>query len=1025
MALEGLAAFAVAGTVFQFVEFAGKVVKTSYQIVRNANGDAEPDSESRTTAANLAYLASKLERPLRLQDSFGPSTQDEQCLLDICHGCQTVAEELLRRLKGFDSYGKPRPFETFRRAIVITWTHKERAKLTHQLHVYKGALEMRILVGLRENMNLLEIQQSARFDALDNYTKTIITSMLDKQSMLQDDLRIQTAAIAYRLNRIETATTKRLDRNMQSILDALDQMTMNSYSASGVSRPILQPEEQDIQRGVEIAVISNLHYPCLADRHEDIPEAHQKTFRWIFQEDSTGPWASFHDWLQSGSGLYWISGKAGSGKSTLMRYVSDSPVTQEKLALWASDTRLITAAFFFWNSGTVEQRSKSGLLRSLLFEVLSKYPELIPIVLPGLWATQYSKAINPLTKLEYDIRQISKLKQAFRNLIHQNTIPVKICFFIDGLDEYDGNDAEVAEIFSDLATHSHVKVCVSSRPLLVFEDAFAESPGLRLQDLTSEDIKIFVNDVLGENKRYKQLSLEEPVLAPTLVAEIVEKAQGVFLWVALVVNSLLSGLGNFDSITDLQRRLRLLPSDLQALYEHMLTKRIEPFYLPQSSKIFQILHAGLQPVPTLYHIEESELVTERERRPLTILNLALADEDNAHMVTAKAKPLTPSQLTRMCRSMGARLKARCAGLVEIQGFEGLLEVSSERKRSSKKPDYQYVEVDDKIQFLHRTVRDYLEVPGVWKKIIAQTKDETWNPSTCLLRSSVALLSVARAALPENLDTYRSVALQAMVHAHQADPNPSREYFQLLQRLDQVMIRNLNWNVDGNNNHWATHDCFQCEHEDPDESGYALAEDRDSFVSLAVQYGLCNFLADSLRRDKTLLPLKAGRPLLDYSLWPGADLHAEKRFPSNPDVTRILLQYGANPNERFNGRTCWENGLTFLWAISNGRDDLDPEFISRRLNSIGLLVKANASLLVLQTADGDLTPQSIVEGIVYKWCPEEMEDARKIFESRTGGWKYLRQIVGWVWGQSELFAPSNQGNSVPSHETGLGLSRFQR
>lgn len=148
MALEGLAAFAVAGTVFQFVEFAGKVVKTSYQIVRNANGDAEPDGESKTTAANITYLASKLKVPLRLQDSFGPPTQDEQCLLDICHGCQTVAEELITRLKGFDGSGKPRPFEAFRRAIITTWTHKERAKLTHQLHVYKGALEMRILVGL-------------------------------------------------------------------------------------------------------------------------------------------------------------------------------------------------------------------------------------------------------------------------------------------------------------------------------------------------------------------------------------------------------------------------------------------------------------------------------------------------------------------------------------------------------------------------------------------------------------------------------------------------------------------------------------------------------------------------------------------------------------------------------------------------------------------------------------------------------------------------------------------------------------
>lgn len=149
MALEGLAAFAVAGTVLQFVDFAGNVVKKSFEVFRNANGDAKPDGESSAAAADLAYLAGKLGKPLRLEDSFGPPTQDEQCLMDICHGCQTVAHDLLARLRGFDGHGKPRPFEAFRKAVIITWTHKERGKITHQLHIYKRTLEMRILVGLR------------------------------------------------------------------------------------------------------------------------------------------------------------------------------------------------------------------------------------------------------------------------------------------------------------------------------------------------------------------------------------------------------------------------------------------------------------------------------------------------------------------------------------------------------------------------------------------------------------------------------------------------------------------------------------------------------------------------------------------------------------------------------------------------------------------------------------------------------------------------------------------------------------
>lgn len=161
-----------------------------------------------------------------------------------------------------------------------------------------------------------------------------------------------------------------------------------------------------------------------------------------------------------------------------------------------------------------------------------------------------------------------------------------------------------------------------------------------------------------------------------------------------------------------------------------------------------------------------------------------------------------------------------------------------------------------------------------------------------------------------------------------------------------------------------------------------------------------------------------------------EFHAEKRFPSDQEVTRILLQYGANPNEAFNNRTCWENGLTFLWAISNGRDDLDSDFILRRLESVKRLVQADASLLVLQTADGELSPQTIVEGIVDKWCPLEMERVKKTFESKTGGWNYWRNLVGWVtWGQSDHSTPRRGATgNVPCkqrHATGLGLQRIPR
>lgn len=118
-----------------------------------------------------------------------------------------------------------------------------------------------------------------------------------------------------------------------------------------------------------------------------------RTFDWIFRPvEETSQyaegirWADFSEWLRSGKGVYWISGKAGSGKSTLMKYIVTHDTTSRNLKLWAGTTRLCKSGFFFWNSGTQLQCSQVGLFRSLLYDILVQYPELVPATLPAQWA---------------------------------------------------------------------------------------------------------------------------------------------------------------------------------------------------------------------------------------------------------------------------------------------------------------------------------------------------------------------------------------------------------------------------------------------------------------------------------------------------------------------------------------------------------------------------------------------------------------------------------------------------------------
>lgn len=74
-------------------------------------------------------------------------------------------------------------------------------------------------------------------------------------------------------------------------------------------------------------------------------------------------------------------------------------------------------------------------------------------------------------------------------ILRQSQIPIAICMFIDGLDEFDGQYEMVVKMISTLADQAYVKICLSSRPLLAFENAFRHKPNLQLQYLTFECIR--------------------------------------------------------------------------------------------------------------------------------------------------------------------------------------------------------------------------------------------------------------------------------------------------------------------------------------------------------------------------------------------------------------------------------------------------------------------------------------------------------------------------------------------------------
>lgn len=336
------------------------------------------------------------------------------------------------------------------------------------------------------------------------------------------------------------------------------------------------------------SILQALAFDKMRSRFDDVDEAYPTSFQWIFADQSTtaaertesSNKASFVEWLRYGSGIFHIAGKLGSGKSTLMKFLCENKRTEEVLKDWAKSKKLVVAKFFFWRAGEEDQKSLTGLRRSLLFDTLTQRPDLISAIFPAQW--------DELLSTDYRFRKPilfwkSEIREAFERLVQSPQLcqDHRFCFFIDGLDEY---EATRREDYLDMAnqlinmTNSapyDLKLCVSSRELPVFSEAFSDDKRFKLHDLTRNDIESLARGRLEDF----EISNNGEVTAANnevLVKEIVQRAEGIFLWASLVIGSLREGLYADNELLSLLERVEDMPQDIEPLFQYLLNSIKRP-----------------------------------------------------------------------------------------------------------------------------------------------------------------------------------------------------------------------------------------------------------------------------------------------------------------------------------------------------------------------------------------------------------------------------------------------------------------
>ncbi|KAH7113285.1 hypothetical protein B0J11DRAFT_497589, partial [Dendryphion nanum] len=716
-------ALGAAGNIVQFLDFGSKLFSKGKEIYKSVDGSAASNIELELIYRDLCHLSKSLaaHSPTGTQGTTGRDTL-EQLLVS----CQDLAQELLTIVEGLKitPNQKHRKWRSFRQALKSAWKQNEIDELEKRLD------------GLRTELSL-----------------HLATIFGERQAEIIDTIR-KFHSENSRLNLDQTKRLQTVGSQLERIQDTVDLVQKGLFSKE-IEEDILKLNVKidalaisGIKLAKEQRILSSLPYKYMRAREARITDAFAETFEWIYSPHSN---IGFVNWLENPDGIFWIAGKPGSGKSTLMKYLCGHPKTIEGLQKWSGNARLVTAHFFFWSIGTYMQKSQEGLLRSLLFEMFRQCPEMMPDACPDLWNSYDGDGF-----LDEELWNLDELKEAIARINRLGNEDLRFCFFIDGLDEYEGHHLSVIRDINALASSPFIKICVSSRSWQVFEDAYGSNHECKiyLEDLTMDDIARYVRSNLEQHTMIAIHSLVDTKL-DELVDRIVHRAQGVFLWIYLVVMSLCDGLTNGDNIELLQARLDEIPTDLEMYFRHIL-QSVETVYQRKMAETFQIMLQAPEPL-TLMALSFLE-----QNKPYFALNLTIQEIDQYDIFIRH-------------REMRRRIRGR---------YKGLLDITT----SPSETDF----FASKVDFFHRTVHDFMRLNNIQKYLKKHLRPEfNTHLTLCELQLSIIKRMPVRINDITRTGYVHDILSNFMYHARQLEIETGQSPIELIDETESTILHHAN------------------------------------------------------------------------------------------------------------------------------------------------------------------------------------------------------------------------------------------
>lgn len=447
-----------------------------------------------------------------------------------------------------------------------------------------------------------------------------------------------------------------------------------------------------------------------------------------------------------------VSGKPGSGKSTLMKYLLKSPSTEAALKMWNADP--IILSHFLWKPGFKMQKSVKGFLCSILHQALLS--DRISTTLGSILST--SKSL--LLKQEVADWDVEELKDLYFTILGSDMFPV--CIFLDGLDEICEEDGpfSLLKLIDDLRIHPKVKICVASRPEPVLQSNLCRHQQLRLQDLTHDDMEKFA---AAQLQPYVNRGMISKSFGSDIKESLIEKAEGVFLWLHLASRSLIDGIEKDDTEYILRQRLEEMPNELTKLYSDMWERMNgnSKLYREAAARYFNLLILNREHMVNYYH-----WVSDFEFRFFHFMGATQTELQD--IILEKQSSISAAALEQIWAVSVKDIRVRCAGLLELYGTYSDGEDTPIRDPTL----YEFIRGQRSmcVQFIHRTAYDFIKDTEEGHRIRAYDSSSSDTLYLQLAKGHLIMAKFFRGFRIENVEVVleylseiKDLSLQPLIH----------------------------------------------------------------------------------------------------------------------------------------------------------------------------------------------------------------------------------------------------------------------